>query len=307
MQEDDDVGKIASATPSLVARAVEVFLDRFVQASADVAQANGSKTIQPSHLRVCVMEKKEFDFLKDLVAEISDLKQKAPTKPSPNLSGSKRSREESTIKRENKKKSVPKSKMDDDEDDDEDEYDDDSGSGEDREDRVNQKGKSKRSYPTQQSLAKSIQTILSHNVGKPTPILALKQDSIAKIDQEIALSKLDKELVKQKHKKRDNAHAKETSSIANSESEKYLKTVATKGVVFLFNAITAAQEKKKQKAKKKQKKKQEAAPKPTSNDMWKVLSDDFMMNPKMSDWKESTEKEEEQYSDAGIASESDDD
>jgi hypothetical protein len=73
MQKDEDVGKIAQATPLLIgkqaqhgsasclhypdengfrpaARAMEVMLDRVCRKSAELVQARGGKTLTPSHM-----------------------------------------------------------------------------------------------------------------------------------------------------------------------------------------------------------------------------------------------------------------
>ncbi|KAK9861464.1 hypothetical protein WJX84_008106 [Apatococcus fuscideae] len=67
MQTSEDVGKIASATPVLIARAMEVFVDRLCKGTAAVAATKQGKTVSSSHLKAFIDQTEEFDFLRGLV------------------------------------------------------------------------------------------------------------------------------------------------------------------------------------------------------------------------------------------------
>ncbi|MBW0513040.1 hypothetical protein O181_052755 [Austropuccinia psidii MF-1] len=72
MQADEDVGKVAQATPILVSKAVEMFMQELVFACVRQAQARGSRKIQAYHVKHAVDVIEAFDFLKDIVAKIPD-------------------------------------------------------------------------------------------------------------------------------------------------------------------------------------------------------------------------------------------
>jgi histone H3/H4 len=72
MQQDDDVGRIDSAVPVMMSKAVELFVRELVTAGADVADEQDSVTLNLSHIRRCVLQQPRFDFLKDIVKEIPD-------------------------------------------------------------------------------------------------------------------------------------------------------------------------------------------------------------------------------------------
>lgn len=67
MQTDDDIGKVAQATPVVVGRALEIFMANLVQASIIEAKKNGVKRISASHIRLAVENTEQFDFLVDAV------------------------------------------------------------------------------------------------------------------------------------------------------------------------------------------------------------------------------------------------
>eukprot|EP00742_Colponemidia_sp_Colp-10_P006823 GILJ01007310.1.p1 GENE.GILJ01007310.1~~GILJ01007310.1.p1 ORF type:complete len:259 (+),score=41.69 GILJ01007310.1:45-779(+) len=73
MQSDEDVGKIATATPVLISRALELFMQELIEKTADVTQARKSKTVSATHLKQCIRMHERFDFLKDLVESVPDL------------------------------------------------------------------------------------------------------------------------------------------------------------------------------------------------------------------------------------------
>ncbi|KAF6252925.1 histone-fold-containing protein [Scenedesmus sp. NREL 46B-D3] len=73
MQTDDDVGKIAQATPVMIARAMELFLQRLCNNAADVAAGRKAKTLTTSHLKAYVSSDELMDFLHDTVSKAPDL------------------------------------------------------------------------------------------------------------------------------------------------------------------------------------------------------------------------------------------
>lgn len=74
MQRDEDVGKIASQAPIVLARALELFVKQLTSTVADVAALHGAKTITASHLKGAIATvPQQFDFLSDLVEDAADL------------------------------------------------------------------------------------------------------------------------------------------------------------------------------------------------------------------------------------------
>ncbi|GLI67987.1 hypothetical protein VaNZ11_012199 [Volvox africanus] len=73
MQTDDDVGKISQATPILIGRAMELFLEKLCKQAIVVAQTRQAKTLTPSHLKAAVKADTTLDFLAELVAPAPDL------------------------------------------------------------------------------------------------------------------------------------------------------------------------------------------------------------------------------------------
>lgn len=73
MQLDDDVGRVASSVPILISRAVEIFLQALLSRTADYASSRNAKTLTVLHLKHCIEQEKQWDFLKDLTAKISEV------------------------------------------------------------------------------------------------------------------------------------------------------------------------------------------------------------------------------------------
>ncbi|ODV59976.1 negative cofactor 2 transcription regulator complex subunit BUR6 [Ascoidea rubescens DSM 1968] len=69
MQSDDDIGKVAQATPVVVGKALEIFLCKLVEKSCDEARLAGAKKINALHVKSAVDRNEKFDFLVDLVAK----------------------------------------------------------------------------------------------------------------------------------------------------------------------------------------------------------------------------------------------
>lgn len=81
MQTDEDVGKIAAATPILICRALEIFLKEVCENVGSIAAEHSAKTAGPSHLKQYVVNESKMDFLKDKVALIADLKDESCSQP----------------------------------------------------------------------------------------------------------------------------------------------------------------------------------------------------------------------------------
>lgn len=71
MQSDDDVGKIATVTPVLVAKALECMMEHVLREAAGVARGRHTRTVTPQHLKTCVEGNEHFDFLRPIVARVA--------------------------------------------------------------------------------------------------------------------------------------------------------------------------------------------------------------------------------------------
>ncbi|RKP07377.1 hypothetical protein THASP1DRAFT_5376, partial [Thamnocephalis sphaerospora] len=60
MQTDEDVGKMSQATPSLI------------EESCKETRKRQGKRLTPVHLKQCIMHAQNFDFLKEVVAQVPD-------------------------------------------------------------------------------------------------------------------------------------------------------------------------------------------------------------------------------------------
>ena len=72
MQADEDVGKVAQATPTAVAKALELFMIKLVTKGAAEARQGTSKRITAQHLKTALMADPQFDFLSEQFANIPD-------------------------------------------------------------------------------------------------------------------------------------------------------------------------------------------------------------------------------------------
>lgn len=72
MQSDDEIGKVAQATPVVVAKALELFMVALVDASCSEARSRNSKRVSPAHLKQAVLNTEQFDFLADLMSKYPD-------------------------------------------------------------------------------------------------------------------------------------------------------------------------------------------------------------------------------------------
>lgn len=69
MQSDEEVGKVAQATPVIVAKALELFMINIVDASCKQASAKRVKRVNLSHLHDAIMEEERFDFIRETISK----------------------------------------------------------------------------------------------------------------------------------------------------------------------------------------------------------------------------------------------
>lgn len=69
MQLDEDIGKVAQATPVVVGRALEIFMANLVEAAIIEAKKAGVRRVAATHIRTAVDNTEQFDFLVDVVSK----------------------------------------------------------------------------------------------------------------------------------------------------------------------------------------------------------------------------------------------
>jgi len=72
MQKDEEVGKVAQATPVVISKALELFLGMIVDEAKKVTMERGSKKIEAYHLKHAVNTTEMLDFLKEIVESVPD-------------------------------------------------------------------------------------------------------------------------------------------------------------------------------------------------------------------------------------------
>ncbi|KAI8995237.1 histone-fold-containing protein, partial [Trametes punicea] len=78
MQKDEEVGKVAQATPvviceyQLLSKALELFLAMIVDEASKVTIERGSKRVEAYHLKHAVETVDMLDFLKEIVEAVPD-------------------------------------------------------------------------------------------------------------------------------------------------------------------------------------------------------------------------------------------
>ncbi|WFC94985.1 hypothetical protein MBRA1_001624 [Malassezia brasiliensis] len=72
MQADEDVGKVAQATPVVISKALELFMQDIVACSVEHTRKSGGKRVAPYHLKRATQTNETFDFLKDIVDKVPD-------------------------------------------------------------------------------------------------------------------------------------------------------------------------------------------------------------------------------------------
>ncbi|KFM26525.1 DNA polymerase epsilon subunit C [Auxenochlorella protothecoides] len=73
MQSDEDVGKVAKASPILISKALDDFLSKLLEGSIAVAQQHNAKILNSSHIKAHVQSDPLLDFCREAVAEVPDL------------------------------------------------------------------------------------------------------------------------------------------------------------------------------------------------------------------------------------------
>ncbi|PWZ00963.1 histone-fold-containing protein [Testicularia cyperi] len=72
MQADEDVGKVAQATPVLISKALELFMASIVEETVKETRSRGAKKMSVYHVKRTVHTNENFDFLKDIVSKVPD-------------------------------------------------------------------------------------------------------------------------------------------------------------------------------------------------------------------------------------------
>ncbi|KAF7760815.1 transcriptional regulator family: Histone-like TF [Agaricus bisporus var. burnettii] len=72
MQKDEEVGKVAQATPIVISKALELFLGLLIEESTKVTTDRGSKKVEAYHLKHAVDTTETLDFLKEIVEAVPD-------------------------------------------------------------------------------------------------------------------------------------------------------------------------------------------------------------------------------------------
>ncbi|KAM5540041.1 hypothetical protein V8D89_006181 [Ganoderma adspersum] len=72
MQKDEEVGKVAQATPVVISKALELFLAMIVEEASNVTIDRGSKRVEAYHLKHAIDTVDMLDFLKEIVEAVPD-------------------------------------------------------------------------------------------------------------------------------------------------------------------------------------------------------------------------------------------
>lgn len=110
IQADDEVGKVAAATPVVLGRAVELFLEALVKASVAETEKRSTtnKKVTAYALKRAVLDTKEYDFCTDVVAAVAD-----PIEKDESSSSKKKKKKRSSTKGKGKGKKRAKDSDDD--------------------------------------------------------------------------------------------------------------------------------------------------------------------------------------------------
>jgi len=73
LQTDEEIGKMANPVPAVIARSLEVFIEKLLTKSVDVTQHRMAKTLTPQHIKECVKLERTFRFLHGVVSTVPDL------------------------------------------------------------------------------------------------------------------------------------------------------------------------------------------------------------------------------------------
>lgn len=72
MQKDEEVGKVAQATPVVISKALELFLGMIIEEAHKVTAERGSKKVEAYHLKHAIETTETLDFLKEIVEAVPD-------------------------------------------------------------------------------------------------------------------------------------------------------------------------------------------------------------------------------------------
>ncbi|KAG9004543.1 hypothetical protein FRB90_010873 [Tulasnella sp. 427] len=72
MQKDDEVGKVAQATPVLISKSLELFMATLVEEMSKVTIERQAKRVEVWHLKAAIERTEMLDFLKEIVDPIQD-------------------------------------------------------------------------------------------------------------------------------------------------------------------------------------------------------------------------------------------
>ncbi|KAG0360975.1 histone-fold-containing protein [Gamsiella multidivaricata] len=72
MQMDEDVGKVAQATPILISKALELFMQSLIDEACMETRSKNAKRLTAAHLKKTILDKDQFDFLRDIVQNVAD-------------------------------------------------------------------------------------------------------------------------------------------------------------------------------------------------------------------------------------------
>ncbi|XP_007252591.1 dr1-associated corepressor [Astyanax mexicanus] len=69
MQKDTEVGRMATAVPVIISKALEMFLISFLTKTSLITHSKNSRVMSVNHMKQCIESEKLFDFLKDLAVQ----------------------------------------------------------------------------------------------------------------------------------------------------------------------------------------------------------------------------------------------
>lgn len=72
MQADEDIGKVAQATPTAVAKALELFMIALVSKGSLNAKEQSSKRVTATHLKNALLSDSQFDFLNEICENVAE-------------------------------------------------------------------------------------------------------------------------------------------------------------------------------------------------------------------------------------------
>ncbi|KAJ1734720.1 hypothetical protein LPJ61_000922 [Coemansia biformis] len=72
MQMDEEIGKMAQATPVLISKSLELFMQSIIDDMSKHARVCNSRKVTTTHLKRCVESTECYDFLKDIVESVID-------------------------------------------------------------------------------------------------------------------------------------------------------------------------------------------------------------------------------------------